>query len=213
MNQYIFLDESGDLGFNPKKKNSQFFIITVIFTKDKKLLEKAVKKIHKGLRKKVKKLSGGILHAYKEKPITRKRLLRSIVSNDCKLMAIYLNKTKVYTKLQNEKHVLYNYVVNILLDRIMTKKHLDKTKPITLIAAKRETTKFLNENFKDYLQKQIKEKHKSTLTILIKNPSEEKSLQATDFVSWAFFRKYEQKDEEYYRIIKACVVEESGLFS
>lgn len=74
---YIFLDESGDLGFDPKKINSNYFAITVLATHDKKIIEKIVKNIHGNLRKKVKRLSGGILHAYKEKPSTRKRLCGS----------------------------------------------------------------------------------------------------------------------------------------
>ena len=36
-------------------------------------------------------------------------------------MSIYLNKKKVFTKLHDEKHVLYNYVTNILIDRVYTK--------------------------------------------------------------------------------------------
>lgn len=51
---YIFLDESGDLGFEDSKTNSKFFIITVIFTPNKKSIEKIVKKVHAGLRKKIK---------------------------------------------------------------------------------------------------------------------------------------------------------------
>lgn len=39
-------------------------------------------------------------------------------------MTILLNKRKVYTRLQDEKVVLYNYVTNILLDRIFTKRLL-----------------------------------------------------------------------------------------
>lgn len=50
---YIFMDESGDLGFNfKKKKTSQYFVVTFIFTKDKGPLEKIVKKIFKGFTKK-----------------------------------------------------------------------------------------------------------------------------------------------------------------
>jgi len=37
------------------------------------------------------------------------KLLKSAFG-DSPIMAIYLNKKKVYTKLQDEKHVLYNYV-------------------------------------------------------------------------------------------------------
>lgn len=42
---YIFLDESGDLGFNPKKKNSKYFVITALFAENKKPLEKIVKRV------------------------------------------------------------------------------------------------------------------------------------------------------------------------
>ena len=209
--KYLLLDESGDLGFDAKKKNSKYFVITVLFASDKKPLESIVKRIHKNLRKKVKQLSGGVLHAVKEKPVTRKRLLRLLVQKDISIMTIYLNKSKVYTHLQDEKHVLYNYVTNILLDRIMTK-HLDKDREITLIAAKRETNKFLNMGFKDYLKNQLKNKHKALITVEIKAPSEEKALQAVDFACWAIFRKYEIGDDSYYSLFKKIIIEESPLF-
>jgi hypothetical protein len=38
------------------------------------------------------------------------------------------------------------------------------------------------------------------IDIKIKTPFEEKSLQAVDFVSWAIFRKYEYRDDNYYKI-------------
>ncbi len=209
--KYLFLDESGDLGFDPDKKNSKYFVITILFTSDKKILEKIVKDVHKSLRKNVKKLSGGVLHSVKEKPNTRKRLLRKLTEKDIAIMTIYLNKSKVYTKLHNEKHLLYNYVANILLDRIMTK-HMDGAREIILVVEKRETNKFLNSNFKSYLEGQIKDKHKKLIKIEIKTPGEEKSLQVVDFVSWSIFRKYELGDGSYYLIIKKNIVEESPLF-
>ncbi|MGD0522942.1 MAG: DUF3800 domain-containing protein [Candidatus Microgenomates bacterium] len=209
---YIFLDESGDLGFNCKKKNSKYFVITILSTNDKKPIEKVVKKIHSGLRKKIKRLSGGVLHSTKEKPVTRKRMLSLLTKCNCSIMTIYLNKSKVYTNLQEEKHVLYNYVVNILLDRIMKKKLVDINSMIYLVASKRETNKFLNENFKTYLKSQISNKHRVKIDVSIKSPSQEKALQAVDFVSWAIFRKCEMEDETYYRLIKGKIIEENPLF-
>lgn len=212
MSHYIFLDESGDLGFNPKKQNSKYFVVTILSTKNKNPIEKIVKNVHASLRKKVKRLSGGILHAYKEKPVTRRRLLKKLAEKQCTIMTIYLNKSKVYTHLKEEKHVLYNYVTNILLDRIMTKRLVDLDGLVFLIAAKRETNKFLNNNFRDYLKKQIKDKHGIKIEVDIKAPNEEKALQAVDFVSWAIFRKYELKDDIYYSLIKKKIIEENPLF-
>lgn len=210
---YIFLDESGDLGFNFKKKGtSKFFIVTFLFIAGpKKPIEKIVKKTHSELKKKIKRRVG-ILHAVSEKPITRRRLLKRLAEKDCTMMAVYLNKQKVFTKLQDEKQVLYNYVTNILLDRIYTKKVVPIDKEVELIASRRETNKFLNENFKDYLNRQIKNSYKGTIKISIKTPAEEKSLQAVDFISWAIFRKHEKSDDSYYNIIKNKVIEESPLF-
>ena len=125
-------------------------------------------------------------------------------------MSIYLNKQKVYTRLQDEKHILYNYITNILIDRIMTKKLLSSN-DITLVASRRETNKFLNENFKNYLEQSNNEKG-MRLKVEIKTPTEEKCLQVVDACSWAIFRKYEHGDEQYYDIFKSKIIEENSLF-
>ncbi len=209
---YIFLDESGDLGFNfTNKKTSKYFIITFIFSEKKNALEKAVSKTHSCLKKKYRKQSG-TLHCFKEKPITRERLLKKIAKIDCNIMTIYLNKKKVHSRLKDEKPVLYNYVTNILLDRIITKKILPLNQKIILIASRKETNKFLNENFKNYLSKSTQNNHKANIEIFIKTPHEEKSLQAVDFASWAIFRKQEKNDSTYYNLIKEKIVEENPLF-
>jgi hypothetical protein len=127
-------------------------------------------------------------------------------------MTVLLNKRKVYTRLQEEKPVLYNYVTNILLDRIFTKKLLQFDDSIEIIASRKETNKFLNQNFKSYLHTQVKKTHNLSISVSIRTPAEAKVLQAVDFVSWAIFRKYEYKDETYYGIIKDCIVEENPLF-
>ena len=209
---YIFLDESGDLGFNfKKKKASKFFVITSLFAVRKRPLEKIVRKTHSELKKRYKRRFG-VLHAFKEKPLTRQRLLRRLTEKDCVIMTIYLNKKKVYTRLQDEKQVLYNYVTNILLDRICTKKLIPTERKIQLIASRRETNKFLNENFKRYLNNQVTNRHKINIEVLIRTPFQEKALQLVDFASWAIFRKYEYGDDSYYNIIRNKIVEENPLF-
>ena len=208
---YIFLDESGDLGFNfNKKSTSKFFVITFLFTNNKRPIEKAVRDMYSGPIRI--KRNRGVLHATKERPVIRKRLLKALNEKDCYVMAIYLDKAKVYTRLKNEKQVLYNYVTNILLDRVFTKSRVLDNGKITLIASRRETNKFLNENFRNYINSQIKNRHKRELLIEIKAPSDEKCLQAVDFVSWAIFRKYERGETSYYNLIKRKIVEENALF-
>jgi len=131
------LDESGDLGFSFDKKSSKYFIVTIIFTESKHSLERIARKVHRTLLKKHRKV--GVLHAYKETSITKLRLLRAVSKNGCGILVVVLNKQRVQTKLQDEKPVLYNYVTNILLDRLFTKKPIPLEKKVTLIASARET--------------------------------------------------------------------------
>lgn len=209
---YIFLDESGDLGFDfNKKKTSKFFIITVLFLEQKRPVEKLIRKIHAGLRRKY-KMRTPFLHAAKEEPVNIMRICRGLAEKDCKLMTIFLDKSKVYTNLREEKHVLYNYIVNILLDRIMHRRLISKQNGITLIASKRETNKFLNQNFHEYISSQTKNNHGVELVVEIKTPSEEKCLQAADIASWSIFRKYEYADNQYYELLKNIIVEENALY-
>jgi len=214
---HIFLDESGDLGFDfNKKRTSKYFIITFLLVNKKRPIEKVIRNLHQGLRKKY-KMRDGVLHAYREEPITCTRFYRQIITKDCKVMTVYLNKKRVYTKLQNEKAVLYNYVVNILLDRVCFRKLIDKNKKIIFIASRRETSKFLNLNFINYLKEESLNNHKLDIEIKIKTPFEEKGLQAVDFLSWAIFRKHEHGDDSYYNnsyynSIREIIIEENPLF-
>lgn len=211
---YIFLDESGDLGFDfRKKKTSQYFVVTFIFSKDKKVLDRIVKKIFKGFTKGELKHHSGTLHCYKENPKTRQKLLDAFrEKGEADVITIFLNKKKVYTRLQDEKAVLYNYVTNILLDRVCTKKLIPIDEKIVMVASRRETNKFLNQNFKSYLQEQAKNNHKLDIEIEIVSPHQEKGLQVADFLSWSIFRKYEHGDDSYYNLIKKTIVEENPLF-
>jgi undecaprenyl pyrophosphate synthase len=171
------MDESGDLGFNfTKKKTSKYFVVTFLFVENKKPIEKIVKTVFQGFTKRKIKHHSGTLHCYKESVKTRKKLLELLNTKDIALVTIYLNKKKVYTKLQDEKHILYNYVTNILLDRVFSKKILKLSEPIKLIASKRETNKFLDDNFRSYLEEQTKNNHKHKISVKINFPHEEKCL-------------------------------------
>lgn len=209
---YIFLDESGDLGLDLRKPGAtRFFIVTFLFVEKKRAIEKIISTLHGGLRKKY-RMRTSVLHASKEESATIAKFCKKIASKGCRIMTIYLDKSKVYTKLSDEKHVLYNYIVNILLDRMINKSLVDKNKMIHLIASRRETNKFLNQNFQDYLACQIENNHNVEVKVEIKTPPEEKCLQAVDLISWSIFRKYERRDSSYYKLIQHLIVEENSLF-
>lgn len=208
------MDESGDLGFDlTKKGTSKNFVITFLFSQSRRPTEKVIKRAFSRLPVKVKKTHPGCLHATKENSATRKYVLSHLSQLDITILSITLNKKKVYTKLQNEKHILYNYVTNILLDRIMTKNIIPSKEPIMLIASQRETNSFLNANFKSYLSKQLKNNHKLNLSVTVIPSHGDKCLQAVDFICWAIYRKIERLDNSYYNLIKSKIIENNKLFA
>jgi len=211
---YIFMDESGDLGFNENKgKTSKNFVIAFLFSESKNTLDKIVKKVFNTLPQNIKKKHSGTFHCYKEQSKVRLKLLNLLKEKtNISIMIIRLNKNNIWTDLKQEKNILYNHVVNILLNRVFSKKLIPINNKVVFVQSQRETNKLLNENFKEYISQQVKKNHGVELSVEIKRPSAEKSLQIVDFISWSVFRKYEHNDDTYYNVIKSLIKEDTSLY-
>lgn len=206
---YIFLDESGDLGF--KEVSSQWFLFTIAITSNRRSLERVIKHARRKLLKKHKNVSE--LHAYHADKMTRRRVLEELANiDDLKVLCTVLNKKKVYVDLQSQKNHLYNYTANILLDRLHSRKIFDLGEPIYLCVDRKDTNKNIRKNFEQYIETSLREKKYGVVSMESKASYDDKSLQAVDFLSWAIFRKYERGDYEYYEMIKGKIIEENLLF-
>ncbi len=180
---YIFMDESGDLGFNKEKtRSSKNFIITFFFCDNPNPFEKIVRKTFLSMPQEKQKNHCGTLHACHEHPKTKVKMYNLLKEKkDFSIMVIRLNKAKVYTDLQNEKNILYNYITNILLDRIINKKLCNLKEPIHFVASQKDTNKYLNKVFTDYITSKVK--NRIDLKLEIKSSSKHKCLQIADFLS------------------------------
>ncbi len=98
------------------------------------------------------------------------------------------------------------------MDRLHKTKVLEEWNNIDICFHQRETNKFLNKNFLNYLNGGVKNWKQDLVNIRISKAYNEKSLQAVDFISWAIFRKYEINDYDYYNIIKEKIISENFLF-
>jgi hypothetical protein len=208
----IYFDESGDLGFDKQKsKSSKYFVITCLISSDSgavnKIIKKAFRKIKNNKRKSISN-RGQSLHANKES-IRIKTFVLDLISKEkdsFTIASLILNKKDVYTKLHNKKHELYNYLSNILLDRILQNKLINLNEPIALVASRRETNQYLNQRFHQYLVNNIKNNHGIPIDIEIKPHTKDTGLQVVDFIAWSVFRKYEYNDSMYFNIIKDNVI-------
>jgi hypothetical protein len=198
---FLYLDESGDLGFDfVNKKPSRYFTITILALRgvDKnRLLSKAVEitKRRKFKNKRCPELKGSSC------PINIKRYFyQKIKDIKFAIYAITLNKIKVYENLRKDKERVYNYIARHVLDKIP----FDKADiRIEIIIDKSKTKNNIRE-FNNYIVRQIKSKFdpKVPLDIYHRNSTEVSCLQAVDLFSWGIFRKHEKKDTEWYDIFK-----------
>lgn len=209
---FLFMDESGDLGFNLNKRGtSKFFVVTLLYTRDKKPIEKTISKIYKTLSIRPRK-GENTLHSFKESSAVRLLLLKSLSLKEFSIFIICIDKRNMRSMRQKEKSDLYNFLADMLIDTVIVKRLLNE-KSTELIASRREKNRFLNDRFKQYMQNESGSRHGISIKVMIKYPREEKCLQAVDFISWSIFRKYEHGDASYYDLIKDKIKEEHNLLT
>jgi len=207
---YLYLDESGDLGFDfSKKQTSKYFIITIIAVKNINIVEKIVKKVFKTFTQKQRQKRTNGLHCYYEDEQTRKILFNLVANADIQIFCVYLNKKKISVGKELQKHFLYNYITNVIIDRFVDLQEINNQETIFLTASKRESNKYLNKIFvEDIVKNRIEER----FTLQIKPAQEDKGLQIVDFVSWAIFRNFEFNDDSYFNIFKNNILEINALY-
>jgi hypothetical protein len=202
---YIFLDESGDLGFS--KRSSRWFVIAVIVTRDSTQIERIAKKIWKTLRKKNKRM--GELHAFHEKDHTRKRLFRMIAEcNDLEVHSIIADKRQVRKTFSSCNHQLYNQMSEKLLRQIYDRHIYDGEMQWCLVVDRKDTKRSLRSAFSNNMTMSLSDDGVNMVSVSLLASHDNKSLQVADFVAWALFRKFERGDSQFYDMIRDKIVGE-----
>lgn len=209
----IFIDETGDLGFDfTKRGTSSHFVITALVVAEhaqRRALEKAVartlrKKVNVG--KKGKKQPVHELKGRKTSPEVKRYFLREAQKVPLRLYSVALNKERVYPELQRQKERLYNFVARLLVDQIPIEEaagslhvEIDKSK------GRRE-----RQEFNLYLQQHIKARLAPTVRLSIYHmlSEESKGIQAADMFSWGIARKYTRGDTAWYELFKGAIAYE-----
>jgi hypothetical protein len=205
--KFIFLDESGELGFNEKSTNH--FIITLLSCDKDELpiIRRIMKRVREKLiKKKLKRLPE--LKGNNSSDKIRKEVLERFNKIKAEIFTIILNKSKVYEYLKDKKDKLYNYLSNLILNECSF-----DTAEVYLIVDKSKSNRSLREDFDRYIKNEIGKNNSSCdLYILHRNSQKEQCLQVLDFISWAIFRNYEYNNAKYFDIIKGKIVIKKEVF-
>jgi len=213
---YLYLDESGDLGFDfSKSKTTNYFVITLLAAKSSFVVRKIEKAIERTLKSKInygrKRNIFSELKGSKTSIGIKRYFYRQIEGDPFDLYVIAIDKRRVPEGLRRDKERLYNYLARLIIEKCPLKE-VDSKIVITLDRSK---TKKEQKAFDKYLLYQLEGSLSPRLSLEVfhLDSKEREGLQAVDLFCWGVFRKYENKDLAWYEIFKEkiCFEEEEDL--
>jgi hypothetical protein len=201
----IYLDESGDLGFDfENKRPSRKFVITLLVCQSGSVARGFRTAIRRTLKNKLNRGKKGsrIVRELKGSGTTlaiKRYFYRHSPKSGWLIYAVAVNKERVYGNLQTRpgKKKLYNYIARFLLEKVEL---AQAGKAVTLVVDQCKNKDEIAD-FNDYLANQLDAllPLDVPLTIHHEHSHENAGLQAVDLFCWGVFRKYEHGDLEWYR--------------
>lgn len=201
----IYLDESGDLGFDFENKHpSRKFVITLLVCESGAVARDFRVAVRRTLKNKLNhgKKSCRIIHELKGTGTTlaiKQYFYRNLPKSGWKVYTVVVNKERVYENLQTKpgKKKLYNYIARFLLEKV----ELSNTGKAVTLVVDRSKNKDEIADFNQYLGNQLDAllPLDVPLNIYHEHSYENAGLQAVDLFCWGVFRKYEHGDIDWYR--------------
>ncbi len=201
---FIYLDESGDLGFDyENKRPSKKFVVTLLVCKNKLAVDSFKRAVRRTLKNKLnhKKTNKRVveeLHATHLSYTIKRYFYQQIKNTEWEIYTVALNKSKVYDHLSNKvgRKKLYNYLSNFLLEQV----DLSTVNPAVTLIVDKCKNKAEIEDFNQYLANQLEARLPLNvpLNIYHEDSKANTGLQAVDLFCWGIYRKYEHADTEWY---------------
>ena len=200
---YVYIDESGDLGF--RGSSSGHFIMAAVATEKPKEIDRKFKKIRKRfLKKKYKDIPEFKFSESDE--FIREKILEVINSLDVEIWFLIVEKEKVYPKLKGDTSILYNYFAGSLMSPL--KRYSGKEIHLRIDRSLNRTKR---DRFNDYLHKRKNWLESRIGQINLKSiehidSRKEAGIQVADFAAGAAFQKFERGNEKYIGKIQNKII-------
>jgi len=213
---YLFLDESGDLGFDFNKPGTtKYFVETVLLlpnTAAKRAMEKAVERTLKNKISVNRKDRSGLelKGANTDFPI-KQYFWRQCEKIDFGIYAVILDKKLLPNHLTLDKPRLYNSLARQVIDEAPLPE--DPTRVIITIDKSQAPHEIQALNRSLIAQLQAKVDPHWPLEIFHMKSHEVKGLQAVDMFSWGVFHKYEDRDTAWFDLYAARIRKELNFSS
>lgn len=194
----LIFDESGNLG-----NSGRYFVIACIDTRNYKSLHNIMKKklgIAKQIFQELACLHSNEIKAKDAYPCVKYHILESIARKDLSVSYIVADLKYVKKNLLDDKNILYNYLMKLLIGCLVS----DKDNNSTLnIICDNHTTKIASGNsFEEYIKLYLIYEKEYVLNVnVIYLDSDDRNaypVQAADYVANALYGLFEHTDDIYY---------------
>jgi hypothetical protein len=211
----IYLDESGDLGFNfTKPKTTRKFVITLLVCNSNKVSASFRTAVRRALKNKINRRKNRAkwlteLKGTNTSIETKKYFFKQIKEQDWQLYSVVLNKSRVENHLQTAKgqNKLYNFLARFLIEKLPLRRTFTNVR----LVVDRSKNKDEIQDFNRYLKNQIEAllPLNTALSTEHLNSKESTGLQAVDLFCWGIARKYEHNDSQWYNIFRHKIIYET----
>ncbi len=205
---WLYLDESGDLGFDFVNSNpSNYFTVCIVATSHRHTNTAFRKAVKRTLKRKVNVGNCSRIEAELKGAGTRlavKQYAWNLVKKEMfGVYAITLNKRRVYDRLASDKDRVYNYIARLVIDQIPFEKaeghvvmQVDKSKGRKQIG-----------DFDSYIRRQLAGRIPPSCGLTLEHVDSTASpgVQWADLFGWGIFRKYESLDSSWYDEFKGKI--------
>ncbi|MBR0271404.1 MAG: DUF3800 domain-containing protein [Methanobrevibacter sp.] len=189
--EYIYIDESGDLG----KGGSKYFIIAGIKVNNYRNLDRLINKSRRNNKKKIGKSNE--IKGTTIPPEIKKKILKSLNKIDYESFIIVLNKKDRYKiNYKNDNHLLYDILSSELAKLI----NISSSTEVYVDRTRRNKQKIANYN--EIFKKNLNNPKNHPISIKHVDSLKYKGVQIADLISWSAYQSIENNNDEYIKIVK-----------
>jgi hypothetical protein len=202
---HLYLDESGDLGFDfANKKPSKFFTITILAISNDKDNRNLINAVKRTIRKKLNPKNKNKIHELKGNSTTleiKQYFYKQLKDINCGIYSVTLNKKRLFEHLSKDKDRVYNFITRQVIDRIPFEEFSENA--IELMVDKSKSRPEIEE-FNLYIKRQLEARIKLSIPINIYHHKshENHGLQACDLFSHGIFVAHERDKNEWRNIFE-----------
>jgi hypothetical protein len=208
---YIYLDESGCLGFDfTKAKTSRYFVITLLVCNTKQAQDGFTTAVKRTLKnklnhKKINQREVSELKGSKTKLTIKQYFVKNLPKEGWAIYSVSLNKIRVKESFRSRvgKKKLYNFLARFILEKV----HFPEDLPMVSLIVDRCKNKEEIKDFNSYMVNQLEALLPLNARLAIDHLSSEENagLQAVDMFCWGIARKDDLNETDWYDYYKKNV--------